>query len=57
MGTLYYIINKNTMTKESIEIASILSRWAADEDEVLFVPITEESARSSEEEPKENVLQ
>ena len=57
MGTLYYTKNKNTMTKESIEIASILSRWAADEDEVIFVPITEESARSSEEEPKENVLQ
>ena len=46
------------MAKEKIEIASILSRWGADEDEELFQVVTkEESGKTPEEEPKENVLQ
>jgi len=44
------------MEQEKIKIASITSRWAADEDEDLFEVLTE-SGKSSEEEPEENVLQ
>ena len=44
------------MEKETIKIASITSRWAADEDEDLFEVLTE-SGTIPEEASEENVLQ
>ena len=46
------------MPKEEIKLSSIASRWQMDEDEELFKVVTkEESGKTPEEEPKENVLQ
>lgn len=46
------------MPEKKIELSSIASRWEMDEDEELFRVVTkEESGKSPEEEPKENVLQ
>jgi len=45
------------MAKEKIELSSIASRWQMDEDEELFQVVTkEESGKSPEEEPEENVF-
>lgn len=46
------------MTKKEIELASIISRWTADEDEEMFRVVTKaESGKNEEEESSENVLQ
>ena len=46
------------MSEKEIELSSIASRWEMDENEELFRVVTkEESGKSPEEEPKENVLQ
>ena len=41
------------MAKEKIEIASILSRWGADEDEELFQVVTKEESGTTEEEEED----
>ena len=46
------------MPEKEVKLSSIASRWQMDEDEELFQVVTkEESGKSPEEEPKENVFQ
>ena len=46
------------MPEKEVKLSSITSRWEMDEDEELFRVVTkEESGKTPEEEPKENVFQ